>query len=250
MSDEAAADLVKTVRWYHSFALRPGLVTPGASGFEGVSACSALSIPADLSGKRCLDVGAWDGPLTFEMERRGAEVIALDIQDPKRVGFDVARCVLGSKAVHYQGSVYQLPFDKMSELDLIAFRGVYYHLKYPLLAFECLCAALKVGGTLHFEGEGLLHYVENLKGETVQIPVALLDELAAKGVPLCLSYPNSYKKSSNWFIPNAPCLESWLVAAGFEVGAIQAYSSGGAQRFLGWAKKTSDRSSLIEHPFY
>src|SRR5258706_14494121 len=38
-----------------------------------------LPIPADLSGKTVLDVGAWDGFFSFEFERRGAKrVLAID----------------------------------------------------------------------------------------------------------------------------------------------------------------------------
>jgi hypothetical protein len=82
-----------------------------------------------LSGLRALDIGAWDGAITFELERRGGQAAALDIEDPAHVGLDTARRVLGSRAIHYQGRVYQLPTNELRELDLIVFRGVHYHLK-------------------------------------------------------------------------------------------------------------------------
>ena len=247
LSDREASELVSKTNWYHSFVLRPGLKTLGHSDFDAIAACDSLYIPKDLRGKKCLDVGAWDGPLTFELERRGASAFALDIQEPNRVGFDAARRVLGSKAVHYQGSVYQLPYDEMTELDLVAFRGVYYHLKYPLLAFECISAALKVGGSLHFEGEAFLHYAEDMEGNPVDLDVAAFN---AMNVPLCLCYPNRYKKSSNWFIPNPACLQSWLIASGFELREMRPFTEGGAQRLIGWAVKTSETSFMLEHPLY
>src|SRR5262249_61156859 len=37
-----------------------------------------LQIPDDLSGKTVLDIGAWDGYFSFEFERRGAHVLAID----------------------------------------------------------------------------------------------------------------------------------------------------------------------------
>jgi tRNA (mo5U34)-methyltransferase len=37
-----------------------------------------LQISDDLTGKTVLDVGAWDGFFTFELERRGAKVTAVD----------------------------------------------------------------------------------------------------------------------------------------------------------------------------
>ena len=37
-----------------------------------------------MSGMRALEVGTWDGFWAFEMERRGAEVVALDLDDEQR----------------------------------------------------------------------------------------------------------------------------------------------------------------------
>ena len=156
-----------------------------------------------------MDIGAWDGPLTFELERRGAYAVALDIQDPKRVGFDIARRILGSNAIHYQGSVYQLQFDEMRDLDLVVMRGVYYHLKYPLLAFECEATSLKMGGLLCVEGEAMLHYGENLNGKPAQIDIQGINSL---DVSVCLTYSNEYKGAPNWFIPNPAAVTNWLKA--------------------------------------
>lgn len=250
LSDSQARDLVAGVKWYHRFELRPGLMTPGVSDFGAKAAADSLKIPADLHGKRVLDVGAWDGPLTFELERRGAEAFALDVQDPTRVGFDVARRVLGSRAVHYEGSVYQLPCEDLHDLDLIVARGVYYHLKHPILAFERLAAALKLGGTLHFEGEGLLNYAEDLDGKPVNIDFAALNKSNA---PLCLVYPNSYKGASNWFIPSPAALRAFMQAAGLDVVEMNTWTSPGkppGQRLYGYAAKVRETSELLEHPLY
>src|SRR5690348_9346260 len=62
--------------WYHTIELAPGVVTPGAVDLRNVA---AKLLPDDLSGKRALDVGTFDGFWAFEMERRGAEVVALDV---------------------------------------------------------------------------------------------------------------------------------------------------------------------------
>jgi tRNA (mo5U34)-methyltransferase len=250
ISDEEALALINSVRWYHSFELRPGITTPGQSDFNAKQVCDSFGIAEDLSGKKVLDIGAWDGPLTFEMERRGAQAVALDIQDPKKVGFDVARTVLGSKATHYQGSIYQLPFEDVREFDLIVMRGVYYHLKYPLLGFECAAAALKLGGILCFEGEGLISYAEDLDGNPcdIQRELSKINELR---IPVCLSYPNSYKKANNWFIPNLAAIKSWIGACGMKLDGIKTWQDGKTgQRLIGRAIKVSDHTSLLEHPLY
>lgn len=264
LSDPECLELVGKTTWYHSFELRPGIVSPGQIAFDAVAVLDGLEVPGDLRGKRVLDIGAWDGPITFEMERRGADASALDIQDPTRVGFAVARRVMGSRAVHYQGSVYALPENELSELDHIVFRGVYYHLKHPLLAFERIAGALKMGGVLHFEGEGFLHYAETLGGEAVigehpkprrfwERPTedrSWLLKVAESDIPVCLSYPNHYKGASNWFVPNNACLRGWLEASGFEVLGINAWTDeGSGQRLYGTARKVRD-SLEIEHPLY
>lgn len=250
LSDDDARALVAATNWYHSFELRPGLKTPGVSDMDASTAVTALGIHDDLRGLRALDIGAWDGPITFELERRGAEAFALDVQDPTRVGFDTARRVLGSSAKHYQGSVYQLPHDELRDLDLIVFRGVYYHLKHPILAFERIAAALKLGGTVYFEGEGMLHYAENLDGERVTLD---FDALIESGAPVCLIYPNRYKGADNWFIPTPACLKSCMQAAGLEVIELNTWRSESdptGQRLYGHAVKVRENSELLEHPLY
>lgn len=263
MSDDEARTLVATATWYHTFQLRPGVISPGQVEFDAPAALDALGVPQDLRGKKVLDVGAWDGPMTFEMERRGAQAYALDIQDPTRVGFAIARQVIGSHAVHHEGSVYALPQDDLSDFDHIVFRGVYYHLKYPLLAFECLSAALKQGGLLHFEGEAFLRYAETLAGEPIlddgpppkrwgrkPADTSWLRKIAESDIPVCLSYPNTYKGASNWFVPNAACLRSWLEATGFDVVEMTPWIGGDTgQRLYGQARKVREASRL-EHPLY
>ncbi len=247
LTAEQASLRVREQTWGLTFEIVPGLWSAGRFEMHASAACDALGVPANLSGLRGLDVGAWDGPITFELERRGAQAHALDIQDPKRVGFDLARAIIGSRAVHYQASVYQLPFAPLEQLDLIVFRGVLYHLKYPILALERLSASLKIGGVLYFETESLLNYAEDMQGLPIELDVAALN---ATGVPLCLSYPNNYKASSNWFIPNPACLTGWLEVSGFQVGDLSTWEGeANGQRIYGSAVKVREPIE-IEHALF
>ena len=45
--------------WYHSIELAPGEVTPGC--FDTRAVAGKVPLPANLAGKRCLDVGTRDG---------------------------------------------------------------------------------------------------------------------------------------------------------------------------------------------
>src|SRR5271168_4708831 len=83
--------------WYHSIELPDGQVIPGLQTLEQLrTRIDRFPLPADLTGKRALDIGAWDGWFTFEMERRGAEVVAVD--STEHATFHAAREILGSKA--------------------------------------------------------------------------------------------------------------------------------------------------------
>ena len=70
---------LEALGWYHSIQLPGGEVIPGLQTLEQLrKRIAQFPIPQDLRGKRVLDIGAWDGWFSFEMERRGAEVVAVD----------------------------------------------------------------------------------------------------------------------------------------------------------------------------
>ena len=65
--------------WYHSFELPDGTVIEGYNRLEVLrERYHRLPIPEELAGRRVLDIGAWDGWFSFEAERHGAEVMAID----------------------------------------------------------------------------------------------------------------------------------------------------------------------------
>src|ERR1700687_2442862 len=81
--------------WYHSLELPDGQVIQGLQTREQLRLRLAQSpIPADITGMRVLDIGAWDGWFSFEMEKRGAQVLAID--STEHTQFRVARELLGS----------------------------------------------------------------------------------------------------------------------------------------------------------
>jgi SAM-dependent methyltransferase len=250
LSDEEARQFVLSAKWYHRWEIRPGLITPGECEFRPGPVCDLLGLPADLSGLRILDIGSGDGPLAFEMERRGAEVVALDVQDPHSMGFAVARRILDSQVVHIQASVYELPKLGLAPFDLVVFKSVYYQLRHPLLALEAIARVLKLGGRLHFEGEGALNHIEDLDGKPA--PVDLKALLAAR-VPVCFIYPYQFKQGGNRFIPSPACLEGWLTVCGFRVQSMGTWESSdppfGGQRLYGVAEKVAEPSDS-ESPLY
>src|SRR5690606_24159783 len=77
------------------------------------------------------------GFYSFELARRGADVLAIDI-DPHylRQGSWAARRLQLEDRVHFrQMAVYDL-LDVRETFDLVLFMGVFYHLRYPLLGLD------------------------------------------------------------------------------------------------------------------
>jgi len=142
----------KELRWYHTLELAPGHVTEGMFDLRPI--VDRYGLPERMDGMRALDVGTWDGFWAFEMERRGAEVVALDVDDereldfpprrrpteyrdaPRGEGFRIAREVFGSSVERVDRSVYQATPEELGTFDLVFCGSVLIHLRDQLLALE------------------------------------------------------------------------------------------------------------------
>jgi tRNA (mo5U34)-methyltransferase len=145
--------------WYHTIELPDGRVTPGWFDLRGI--VDRLPWP-DVRGKRCLDVGTYDGFFAFELERRGArEVVATDIAShtdwdllpaarasaPRRLaeiagekglGFEVARQALSSRVEKHIVSVYELRPEELGTFDIVVCGSLMLHLRDPIRALEAI----------------------------------------------------------------------------------------------------------------
>jgi tRNA (mo5U34)-methyltransferase len=154
------AKIASNPLWYHTLELGPGAVTPG--WFDLRPIVDRLPWP-DVRGKRCLDVGTYDGYLAFELERRGAaEVVATDIEDHSRwdwpartralgparlaemagprkgVGFEIAKEVLGSRVQRVERNVYDLDPAQDGRFDTVVCGSLLLHLRDPVRALEAI----------------------------------------------------------------------------------------------------------------
>lgn len=191
---------VDSIRWFHRIDLGELGTTPGAD--NSVQRLARMAFPQDLSGKRVLDVGAWDGFYSFEAERRGASyVLATDSYAwdgrnwSNQDGFNLARRILNSR-VQSKGVD---PLELSPELvggtfDVVLFLGVLYHMKHPLLALERIASVTRDLLILETETDNML------------VPW-----------PSLAFYPNTELAgdASNWFGPNAAAVEGMLRAVGF-----------------------------------
>jgi hypothetical protein len=60
-------DEMATIKWFHFIDLGKGIRTPGKT--ENLLRVKRLRMPAQLTGRTVLDVGAWDGFYSFEAEQ-------------------------------------------------------------------------------------------------------------------------------------------------------------------------------------
>jgi len=102
-----------------------------------------LQIPENLAGKRALDVGTWDGYFALELERRGAEVVAIDLWngwngDNALKQFEFALRVKNSKISYKRMDVHDVSPEVLGKFDLVLCAGVLYHTRHPFLALERL----------------------------------------------------------------------------------------------------------------
>jgi tRNA (mo5U34)-methyltransferase len=148
------------LQWYHTIDVTAGVATPG--WWDLRHALSLLPFP-DVRGKRCLDIGTWDGFYAYELERRGAaEVVALDVPDlsgidyppewrergdldlsqsdaqPRPAGFNLLHEILGSEVKWTGGNIYDLDPDELGTFDLVVVGSLLLHLRDPVRAVDAV----------------------------------------------------------------------------------------------------------------
>src|SRR5579871_4739064 len=188
-------DELSQLGWYHSITLPDGNVIPGLLTVERLqSRIARFPIPEDLTGKRVLDIGAWDGWFSFEMERRGASVVAVD--STRQTNFLRAKELLNSKVEYHIADVCQLSPRDIGYFDIVLFLGVLYHLKHPILALEKVC---------------------ELTTDLACVESFVTDDPPVSPIPLMEFYEGSelLGQFDNWVGPNTACLLAFCRAAGF-----------------------------------
>jgi len=182
---------------FHSIELPNGETIPGFVSLERLKRRIAqFPLPEDLSGRTVLDIGASDGWFSFEMERRGCRVMAVDRAE--QPGFLVAKERLGSRVDYRAMNVYDLSPGNVGQFDIVLFLGVLYHLKHPILGLERVCAITKEMALIesHVSVEG-----DSSPDAKPSLEFYETDELRGQ--------------HDNWCGPNPACLLSFCRTAGF-----------------------------------
>jgi SAM-dependent methyltransferase len=174
----------------------------------------------DYRGKRVLDVGAASGYLTFEMEKRGAEVVSFDIANGSMLDLvpyvDIQSNLeevrqrfyslterlknaywfthqrVGSKARAYYGDVYDLP-GELGAFDVATFGMIMTHLRDP---FQALYSASRL----------------------VRETIIVTNQMWESTDPLGTFIPSrENKESAVWWGPSRGLVTRMLSILGFEV---------------------------------
>jgi tRNA (mo5U34)-methyltransferase len=193
--------LFEGIHWHQGWDLFEGVRLPGRNSVEEL--CERIQLQPDLTGKRVLDIGAWNGAFSFECERRGAlEIVAFSLENPETSGFNRLKPVLNSKVRYVTGSVYNLQDYDLGKFDLVLFLGVLYHLRYPMLAVDRLREAC--GGELFIETHIIHEYADH---------------------PIWRFYPGAELANdpSNWWGPNISAVVTAFQTAGFEISLLDSW---------------------------
>ena len=221
---------VAELGWYHRIELPGGVVTPGQLPTNPSRYC----LPADLTGKRLLDIGAWDGYWTFEALKRGAtEVVAIDdfsdttgipIERHGWATFDLCREALGfvdqdkagevcswtnqknQRCSRIEMCVYDISEAVLGRFDCVLFFGTIYHCKHPYLALERISSVCD--GALYVETASL-DDCSPYRGGT--------GHGFDHNEMLMEFYPGAEYAGnpSNWWAPTLQCLGAMMETVGF-----------------------------------
>ena len=173
----------------------------------------------NFSGKRVLDMGAASGFLTFEMEKRGADVVSFDMNDGaqwnivpqynsqrslenalkerslkhqklKNAYWFIHREIQSNAKVYY-GDIYNLP-DALGQFDVAIFGMILSHLRDP---FQALYSASRL----------------------VKNTIIVTNQTLKTEEPIAYFMPSRENMKPVWWFFSDGCIKRMLGVLGFEV---------------------------------
>jgi len=249
--------------WYHTVELPHGLVTPGLYDFRASLSC--FPFRQDMRNMRVLDIGSATGFFAFEFEKRGAQVISVEL--PSLYALD-----------RFPGQKIEQTLEKIEQMivprsldglggfikKFTAEQLYFYLLEGPFefcrkllnsnvercysTVYELSASKLGVDSfDLVFMGDVLLHTLNPLQALAAMAPLCRGDFVLSQVMPdddsgqPAMRYvgggdPNSDEIS--WWWPNEACLIQLLKKLGFRE-VVHAGSHSGALRPSGYVYERS-----------
>ncbi len=200
--------------WRQTIDLGDNLFTPGSEE-DTYKKIEAWELKSEIFEKKSvLDIGAWDGCLSFEAEKnKASEVVALDIRKAK--GFEIAHEILNSNVKHIEKDIIEAKPEDIGVFDVVLFCGVLYHMKFPFFSLHRVSNLTKLGGTLILE----THAIEN---KSIKIENFPNNQGFYETDCYMLLYPNDELAGdpTNWVGLSVEAIASMLENVGFEVNKI------------------------------
>ena len=202
--------MVESLEWYHTIDLGNGIITKGH--YDHRPYLHYYRIPEDLSGKTVLDIGAASGFFSFEFEKRGANVTAIDLpewfdhdfgptydpdQSEKSGGvylhrpFEVAKKALGARVNKKLINIYEISPETVGTFDLVFCSSLLLHLTDPIKAFWNIASVTK---------------------EKAIVATVITREESMRPTATMLGF----QRGDVWWIPTRTTLELMAVTAGFK----------------------------------
>jgi tRNA (mo5U34)-methyltransferase len=212
-------DAARLAPWFHNLHLPDGTQTAPDHPLGDFPARKwaqlAPHLPGDLVGWHVLDVGCNAGFYSFELARRGADVLGIDAEPHflRQAAWAADRLGLADRVRFEQRQVYDVArMDR--RFDLVLFMGVLYHLRHPLLALDLLAARterLLVLQTLTLPGEGVA-------ADTGDRDYLDREAMHARDWPKMAFVEQRFAgDETNWWVPNHAGCAAMLRSAGLEI---------------------------------
>jgi tRNA (mo5U34)-methyltransferase len=217
-----AADIRELGPWFHNLHLNDGTQTAPDHPLGDYPAVKwrqvTANLPFPLRGMRVLDIGCNAGYQAFDMSRRGASVVAADLDEHylRQARWARDHIARGTDIEFRRSSVYHLP-QWRETFELINFQGVLYHLRYPLLALDVLAGVCE---------RWMIFQSLTIASVTSRPPhccpedLDLYDQapLSDPDWPRLAFIENRLASDpSNWWVPNEAGVFALLRSAGFAV---------------------------------
>lgn len=218
-SHRFVAEIAALGPWFHNLHL-PGGVQTAPDHFLGDFPAFkwqqlAPHLPQDLQGWRVLDIGCNAGYYTFELAKRGGQVVGIDV-DPhylRQATWAAEQLGLADQVTFRQMQVYDLAHEE-DAYDLVLFMGVFYHLRYPMLGLDIVTQ--KVKRLLVFQS--LTMPGEEIYTETYGLQLEDRAVMQESGWPKLAFLEHDFADDyTNWWAPNRACVEALLRSSGMRL---------------------------------
>jgi tRNA (mo5U34)-methyltransferase len=205
--------------WFHNLHLPDGTQTAPDHPLGDFPAFKWRQIEPhvaeDLTGQRVLDIGCNAGFYSFKLAERGAEVLAIDLDDHylSQARWAAQQLDPDARVEFRRMQVYDLA-RAAGTFDLILFLGVLYHLRHPLLAIDIVAERLRgrlILQTMTMPGP-------RAADQPPDLPIEQRKLLTEPGWPRAAFIEHRLAGDpTNWWAADDACVRAMLRSAGLRV---------------------------------